>query len=199
MCFHLTASLTSPVFRFSFPLQTMLTWGKRLVHTLFHMFLSFLITVLKWLKSSQGGSQTAVLFCILQTTQPFPSLPIKIGPRAVDWLLSFAVVCSIFLMFLKKKDLGELPPSVFPFKWGHRSIAIAGVRISHCQVPIFHCEMPLTPTFSWGLEVEFHLHHPTASCHWPASSCCDPVPCPHCGTWGANEVMEFEADPCYLE
>lgn len=77
MCFYLTVSLTSPAFRFSFPLQTILTWGKRLIHTLFHMFLSFPITLFNWLKSSQGGSLTAVLFWILQTTQPLPSLPTK--------------------------------------------------------------------------------------------------------------------------
>lgn len=199
MCFYLTASLTSSVFHFSFPIQTILTRGKRLIHTLFHMFLSFLITVLNWLKSSQGGSQSAVLFCILQTTQLLPSLPIKTLTHSCRLAALFC--CGLFHISKVPiaKGFGRAATFSFPHKWSHHSIATAGVRISHCQVPIFHCEMPLTSTLCWGVEVRFQLHHPAVSCHWPASSCCAPVPCPNCGGQGANEVMEFQVDTYYLD
>lgn len=198
MCFYLTASLTSPVFRFSFSLQTILTRGKRLIHTLFHMFLSFLIIELNWLKSSQGGSQTAVLFCILQTTQLLLSLPIKTLTHSCRLAALFC--CGLFhISYVPvEKVFGRAATFRFPCKWSYHSIATAGVRISHCQAPIFHCEMPLTSTLCWAVEVGFQLYHPTASCHWP-TSCCDPVTCPHCGEQGANEVLEFQVDTYYLD
>lgn len=197
MCFYLTASLTSPVFRFSFPLQTILTWGKRLIHTLFHMFLSFLITVLNWLKSSQGGSYTAVLFCILRTTQLLPSLLIKTLTHSCRLAALFC--CGLFHISYVPiaKGFGRAATFSFPCKWSHHSIAIAGVRISHCQVPIFHCEMPLSP-LCWGVEVGFQLYHPTASCHLLSLSCV-PVTCPHCGGQGTSEVREFQVGTYYLD
>lgn len=117
MCFYLTASLTSSVFHFSFPIQTILTRGKRLIHTLFHMFLSFLITVLNWLKSSQGGSQSAVLFCILQTTQLLPSVPIKTLTHSCRLAALFC--CGLFHISKVPiaKGFGRAATFSFPHKW----------------------------------------------------------------------------------
>lgn len=157
MCFYLTVSLTSPVFHFSFPLQMILTWWTRFIHTFFHMLLSFPITLFNWLKSSQGGFLTVVLSESSKPPNYFLVSSLKLHPTAVDSLLPFAVVCSTLLAFLQKKDLEELPPGSFgsPCKWKHHSIASAGMRISHCHILIFHCAKPQSSILYWGPEVGF--------------------------------------------
>ena len=189
MCFYLAVSLTSPALRFSFPLQTIVTWGDSftLFPTCSFHFQSHCST--DW---SPPKEDLWLLFYSEYSKPPnhFLVSPLKPLPTAVDWLLPFAVIYSTLLAFLQKNGLGEMPPGSFssPCKWNHHSIASARVRTGHYQVPIFHCEMPLSFSLCWGADVSFQLQHPTAPCYQQSSSWCDSVTCPLCGAQDENEV-----------
>lgn len=149
MCFYLTVSLTSLAFRFSFRLQMILTRGKRLIHTLFHMFLSFPITLFNWLKSSQGESLTAVLFWILQTTQPLPNLAIKIPAHSCRLATPFC--CGLFHIACNpnKNGLRRAASSSSPCKCFHHSFVVWVMRWVRGEDKLLpNTSSPVCPGFS---------------------------------------------------
>ena len=180
MCFYLTVSLTSPAFRFSFPLQMILTWGKRLIHTLFHMFRSFPITLFNWLKSSQGGSLTAVLFWILQTTQLLPSFPTKTSSHSCRLAAPFC--CGLFHIACvpTQKGFRRAAARILPL-----SMQVEPPQYCQCRgedKPLSSSHLPL-----WNASVL----HPLLGCRSGL-----PAPPPYCTMPSAN--FFFLVWPCHL-